>query len=657
MRRIFLAVALGLVGSLHAATYYVDFAAGSDTNNGTSTATPWKHCPGDANAATGAGKPGSTNLAAGDRVNFKGGVVYRGKILLTWSGSSGANQDIKFEGDAAVHSWGTGKATIDGTDPIATAWTQCTSAEDCHGNANWANIWHTAIPGGMADPLHTPLLWNNATWIRCASNPVPTVAAEWMYHPQVWTISSPAITNTTITDATHLVSADSHYYDGGWVGVWVSPNEDTPYPITAYDPATHKITFTNTVDSVYTDQPDYYAIFGLVQDISAAGMWTTNVTDNRLYLWAPGSVDPNGGTVSWGNRGCGFLFATQDYLTFDGLIFQGQMQATGTPGDSAGFAIDGAGSSPCNHLAYNNCESRFIISMDKGQHSATFQMKASGGTGFTITNCLIHDNLGNEGLLIMGSNALASGNELYHVGTGIYFTGVTTGTISGNYSHDCNGAHGNAISVYGSSDGVTISGNRAINCGSPITYERSANLTFVNNLVDSGGNDWAINCWGGMSGTIVWAGNTLTNWSGASGAGIWRAANDGSTANYVMLDNIICGGGPVAGATTSGTVTHTYNIYTAYATSWGQDDSYLSTGETHNTSLTSIFTSPSTGDWTLKTGSPAIRAGADMSAYSLVDLAGVSRGTIPDIGAYQFGAGITITPAHARPGSGAVIIA
>ena len=35
-----------------AATYYVDYQNGSDTNNGTSTATPWKHCRGDSNAVT-----------------------------------------------------------------------------------------------------------------------------------------------------------------------------------------------------------------------------------------------------------------------------------------------------------------------------------------------------------------------------------------------------------------------------------------------------------------------------------------------------------------------------------------------------------------------------------------------------------------------------
>ena len=42
---------LVVVSSGSAATYYVDFDGGSDFNSGLSVLEPFKHCPGDDNAA------------------------------------------------------------------------------------------------------------------------------------------------------------------------------------------------------------------------------------------------------------------------------------------------------------------------------------------------------------------------------------------------------------------------------------------------------------------------------------------------------------------------------------------------------------------------------------------------------------------------------
>jgi hypothetical protein len=106
-----------------AATYYVDYASGADTNNGTSTAWAWKHCPGDF-AVTGI--PATNNLKPGDTVFFKGGVVYsiasaavaniygvvqtNSGIIVNHSGTVG--NVITYDGTG--NSWGTGKAIVDG---------------------------------------------------------------------------------------------------------------------------------------------------------------------------------------------------------------------------------------------------------------------------------------------------------------------------------------------------------------------------------------------------------------------------------------------------------------------------------------------------------------------------------------------------------------
>lgn len=91
-----------------ATDYYIDFANGIDTNLGTSSMSPWKHCPGDANAS---GVPAGKNLVPGDRLVFRGGVVYIGLINVKWSGN--ASNDITYDGNSDS-SWGAGKAIIDG---------------------------------------------------------------------------------------------------------------------------------------------------------------------------------------------------------------------------------------------------------------------------------------------------------------------------------------------------------------------------------------------------------------------------------------------------------------------------------------------------------------------------------------------------------------
>ena len=99
---------------VRAALYYVDYASGDDVNKGTSTLTPWQHCPGDT-AATGIAA--STTPASGDTVIFKGGVTYTvsgaRKITISQSGSSGS--PITYRSGDQV-GWGTTPAFIDVSD-------------------------------------------------------------------------------------------------------------------------------------------------------------------------------------------------------------------------------------------------------------------------------------------------------------------------------------------------------------------------------------------------------------------------------------------------------------------------------------------------------------------------------------------------------------
>lgn len=98
-------------------TYYVDYVGGNDSNNGTSTSTPWKHTPGNPTYK-------NCTLQPGDKVIFKGGVAYRDQVNVGMNGpvvvnvnASGSgdadNQRIIYDGNSAG-TFGTGKAIVDG---------------------------------------------------------------------------------------------------------------------------------------------------------------------------------------------------------------------------------------------------------------------------------------------------------------------------------------------------------------------------------------------------------------------------------------------------------------------------------------------------------------------------------------------------------------
>ena len=79
---------------VYASTYYVDYAGGNDSGNGTSVGTAWKHAP---NSTGSTGTAASITIQAGDTVLFKGGVLYRGSVTYAYAGTSGSL--ITYRGD------------------------------------------------------------------------------------------------------------------------------------------------------------------------------------------------------------------------------------------------------------------------------------------------------------------------------------------------------------------------------------------------------------------------------------------------------------------------------------------------------------------------------------------------------------------------------
>lgn len=94
------------------ATYYIDYAGGSDSSSGTSQGAPWKRHP------YMRGWAGGYTHTAGDRFYFKGGVTWPNNCFTMVIAAGGVVGNMDYYGTSA--GWGTGKAIFNG-EHIATS--------------------------------------------------------------------------------------------------------------------------------------------------------------------------------------------------------------------------------------------------------------------------------------------------------------------------------------------------------------------------------------------------------------------------------------------------------------------------------------------------------------------------------------------------------
>ncbi len=153
-----------------ATVYYVDSAAGKDTNSGTSTSVPWQTLA----------KVSSHSYAAGDQILLKSGSTWREQIEVPSSGASG--KPILFG------AYGTGSPPlIDAADLVG----------------NWSSFSGYIYRADIAwSPSH---VWYNGTLLTKASSlSALTSAQEWFYSSSTLYIWAPGNANPS----GHAIEAD-----------------------------------------------------------------------------------------------------------------------------------------------------------------------------------------------------------------------------------------------------------------------------------------------------------------------------------------------------------------------------------------------------------------------------------------------------------------
>ncbi len=271
-KRLSVALFLALTLSLPAlaGTFYVDAVNGSDTNNGTSTSTPWKSLT----------KVSGLVFKAGDTVLLKRGCEWRGQIKIWGSGTAA--------GALTYGAYGTGANPVINGAVAVSSWTLASTNK------------YTASVGVQPEVV----VFNGVKGIRETSVANLNAANEWYWESGVLTVySTSAPVNMEVQSQQFVVG----FYSVSYVTVKDLTLKYGSYPVLVYN-GSH-----NTVDSLTVyDSAGSAGIYLLSE---APGVTAYNTVTNCTVYNITGSTD----AIASGNNGCGIYIygelATNNTIT------------------------------------------------------------------------------------------------------------------------------------------------------------------------------------------------------------------------------------------------------------------------------------------------------------------------------------------------------
>lgn len=353
--------------------YYIDFETGSDTNDGQSTASPWKHHPWDANA-TGNAK----NASGAHTYIFKRGVTYRGQLMADESGLPG--QPIRLTSDP---SWGSGPARLTNSTRLTGMWVRADdpSVTPPARLTGLDQVWALNLTGASWLDANGNITARTPdgviTWINSGILPTPDVGLflvdendvgtrqhlartpDWQpmsenFAMEYWHITDKQVAtyypeiNQTVggpTDA-DLIGLPQDWFTGGTS--WFMYQDLMGTPVARDIPATRNfsgvhIPFFNPVTGTFLQGLPYgldaggrYFIENLPQYLDAAGEYYLDKPAKTLYYRPAEGVDPNtlrleltiGRDLLWiTNRShLDISGLTFEFIGFDAMAVSGHME-------------------------------------------------------------------------------------------------------------------------------------------------------------------------------------------------------------------------------------------------------------------------------------------------------------------------------------------
>jgi hypothetical protein len=600
-----------------AKTYYVDFVSGNDANNGTTKESPWKHCSGDP-AATDKAK--ATVFGPGDKIFFKGGVVYRGNMVVQQSGTEG--KPITYDGNSQ-ETFGTGRAIVDGSEPLA-GWRKCGSADECDGNPNWSNIWWTEVPFPVASPFAANL-YEQQNPLDVAQEPKPRCQVWPDPASEYFIFDVKKATSTTIQDEEHLTQTNPHAWDGAIIAVFA---QDFPYKqkVTGFDPATHTITFGSFGALPFArrgaaeaprepGKEGRYALMNALVILNHPGQYVVRSEDKKakIYLW-PLKEGAEPSDVTTTRRQGAFNLNGQSHVTVAGFLIQQFMG-----GDGAGI-LDAANKPNGGLVIRNNMVTACNRDLN-GSYLKCSVIYLTGHKGSLVEKNQLYENRGAGGIRIaLGAGHVIKENAIRRsggIGVNIWLDAkdcqVIGNTISDNMADNL-GAHGpGGILVYHGCSNILILGNQVLNNGGEALalYTPESDITIACNLFQHRG-DYVIE--GTTCRNLRVFHNVIVN-SNPAGRGLWG----GGCFDTALKQN---------------------NVFVANGGRFDKGAG-VKLDEAHNlcadlANMSTIFADPDHQDYTLKKGSPAIGAGVATEIQRDARGTPWPQGKAPDVGAFVY---------------------
>jgi len=306
---------------------YIDFAEGSDSHDGKTKSTAWKHHPWD-DAAIG-------QAASCDGIHtyvFKRGTIYRGALNARESGQPG--NPIRLTSDP---SWGNGQAVICGSSRIAGGWKQGATHRDIpetgavwHRDLDFAprNVWLKRGEQIVRIPLARMPNWK-------ASDP-EDVKNEWWFwdnpgHPyfHLTMRSEGGRRELAMGRDTKHITGPKELYMGAIVWAEFGWVDGTPYPsyVQGFDAAKNALGFEGYLGSPKSrvisryhryyleDKPHY------LDDQDGEFWFEKRGHGGRLHIILPGGQDPNEAVIEAAQNATLIDLTGAEHITVSGLSF------------------------------------------------------------------------------------------------------------------------------------------------------------------------------------------------------------------------------------------------------------------------------------------------------------------------------------------------
>ena len=591
--------------ALAATTYYVDYAAGDDANDGTEADAAFQHAPGDPQAAD---RAAEVRLAPGDRVIFKGGVVYRGSIRVRDSGERDA--PIILDGNTD-NTFGDGPAILDGGELI-TGWERCPSAEACGGNPNFANIYRARVPAREGLNAQSLALVQGERLAYIAQYPNPD---EPFYdgHSGNYLNARGSHSRTQLTDE-RLDEFGRDHLVGAWAYLRTKSNFVDFRPITDYDADTHTITYERTNRDTTGRWSIANALHERVLDGPGQYVFDPEPVDGEhwVYLWPYDEQDPNDAGITYNVRHTAIEFGRDgiSHVTVQGFVIR-----------HFGRGINGRGTTG---ITIQDNELTRIRARGDSQAISFVSVEDHR----VINNRIHHTQRTNAIQTRIGRRVVVAGNDIEMVARSpIRFYDINQGQLTDNRIVNSRGVHANALTLYVGCEDVLVARNVVHNSNIAMTIGDGRRIYVINNILTSTGN--AVGIWPhSYNENIYFLNNHITP---------FIFVNHRDARGFVFKNNIL---GRIDGYPLDDTHTLSHNLYLEPTTG-------LNEGEFIVADVDAVVRDAGNDDLRPVAAGPTVDMGTDVSSYyprELFsefdfdrDIAGNARvhGEAIDIGPYE----------------------